>query len=150
MLMHGLPSGRGIYSGQLCILIRLSYITTTIRLPPEYYQLPTIPTTTIITTMSAADEQPFVPKGERAEVPYADDSAAAKEDERTAESEATGKVPSSECITSGYHLIWQSGHLVTALEGRPGYWAGSWPRFGDTASRRGTEGHGDRSVSMKR
>jgi hypothetical protein len=46
--------------------------------------------------MSAADDQPFVPKGERTEVPYADDSAAAKEDERTAESEATGKIPSSE------------------------------------------------------
>ena len=50
--------------------------------------------------MSAADEQPFVPKGERAEVPYADDSAAAKEDERTAESEATGKIPQSESNVS--------------------------------------------------
>jgi hypothetical protein len=49
--------------------------------------------------MSATEDQPFVPKGERAEVPYADDSAAAKEDERTAESEATGKIPASECST---------------------------------------------------
>lgn len=42
-----------------------------------------------------SSDESFVPKGEQAEVPYTDDAAAQREDERTAESEATGKVPAS-------------------------------------------------------
>lgn len=65
--------------------------------------------------MSAADDQPFVSKGDRAEVAYADDNAAAKEDAAVAKSEETGKISKGE-LSAFRVSAWSHGPLLISSD----------------------------------